>query len=292
LRKSTKFVFEFCGLDPSGKLAPVDIATFSCFNQDFLRFFAQALCSFLATTLSQKTFQHFMLEKNLKATPLAFTFSKSTCRLFFSVEIPSWMGPSGPQLAAVPGLFRWESLNGWDFLGHNLLLSQACFGGNPLMDGIFWATTCCCLRPLFPRWNSGCHEAFLTNFFLFSRWNSGYHEAFLTIFFLFSRWNSGYHEAFLTMFFLFSRWNSGYDEAFLTNFFLFSRWNSGYDEAFLTNLFLFSRWNSGYEEAFLTNLFLFSRWNSRDTQFGGRLFSYIYHKEYLHRIRFVKNLAS
>jgi hypothetical protein len=97
------------------------------------------------------------------------------------------MGFSGPQLAAVPSLFGWESLNGWDFLGHNLLLSQASFGGNPLMDeifwattccclsplfggnplmdGIFWATTCCCLRPLFPRWNSGYHEAFFTNFF-------------------------------------------------------------------------------------------------------------------------------
>jgi hypothetical protein len=55
----------------------------------------------------------------------------------FSVEIPSWMGFSRPQLTAVPGLFGWESLDGWDFLGHNLLLSQASFGGNPLMDGIF-----------------------------------------------------------------------------------------------------------------------------------------------------------
>jgi hypothetical protein len=56
---------------------------------------------------------------------------------FFLVEIPSWMGFSRPQLAAVPGFFGWESLGGWDFLGHNLLLSQASFGGNPLMDGIF-----------------------------------------------------------------------------------------------------------------------------------------------------------
>jgi hypothetical protein len=55
----------------------------------------------------------------------------------FSVEIPSWMGFSRPQLTAVPGLFGWESLDGWDFLGHNLLLSQASFGGNLLMDGIF-----------------------------------------------------------------------------------------------------------------------------------------------------------
>jgi hypothetical protein len=94
--KSTKFVFEFCGLDPSGKFAPVDIATFSCFNQDFLRFFARAPCPFLTTTLSRKTFRHFTLEKNLEATPVAFTFSKSTYRLFFSVEIPSCMGLSGP----------------------------------------------------------------------------------------------------------------------------------------------------------------------------------------------------
>jgi hypothetical protein len=139
------------------------------------------------------------------------------------------------------------------FLGHNLLLSQA---------------------------------SFFTMEFRLSRSLSQ------ELFFLFSRWNSGYHEAFLTNFFLFSRWNSGYHEAFLTNFFLFSRWNFGYHDAFLTNFFLFSRWNSVYHEAFLTNFFLFSRWNYGNTRFGGRLFLYIYHKEYLHRIRLVKNLAS
>jgi hypothetical protein len=67
-----------------------------------------------------------MVKKNLEATSYAFTLSKSSCRLF-SVEIPSWMGFSRPQLTAVPGLFGWESLNGWDFLGHNLLLSEASF---------------------------------------------------------------------------------------------------------------------------------------------------------------------
>jgi hypothetical protein len=36
LRKSTKFVLEFCGLDPLGILALVDISTLSCFNRDFL----------------------------------------------------------------------------------------------------------------------------------------------------------------------------------------------------------------------------------------------------------------
>jgi hypothetical protein len=136
LRKSTKFVFEFCGLDSTGKLAPVDIGTLSCFNQDFLRFFARAPCPFLTTMLSRKTFRHFYVKEKFGGNPFAFAFSKSSCRLF-SVGIPSWMGFSRPQLTAVPGLFGWESLNGWDFLGHNLLLSQAFFGGNPLMDGIF-----------------------------------------------------------------------------------------------------------------------------------------------------------
>jgi hypothetical protein len=102
----------FLDLIFSGELSLVDIATFSCFNQDF-------------STLLRKTFS-------------AFTFSKSTLpTLSFSVGIPSWVGLSGPQLAAVSGLFGWESLNGWDFLGHNLLLSQASLGGNPSVDGIF-----------------------------------------------------------------------------------------------------------------------------------------------------------
>jgi hypothetical protein len=47
------------------------------------------------------------------------------------------MGFSRPQLVVVSGLFGWEPLNGWDFLGHNLLLSHASLGGNPSMDGIF-----------------------------------------------------------------------------------------------------------------------------------------------------------
>jgi hypothetical protein len=136
----------------------------------------------------------------------------------------------------------------------------------------FYAPTCCCLGPFFTI--SFIKKPFSRTFFFFL-------DVILAITKPFSR-----------TFFFFSQWNSGYHEAFLTNFFLFSRWNSSYHEAFLTNFFLFSRWNSGYHEAFLTNFFLFSRWNSGNTRFGGRLFLYIYHKEYLHRIRLVKNLAS
>jgi hypothetical protein len=130
-------------------------------------------------------------------------FEATTCCCLrpFLVGIPSWMGFSRPQLVVVSGLFQWESLRGWDFLGHNLSLSQASFFtmefrlSRSLFHELYF----------FFQWNSGYHEAFLMNF-LFSRWNSGYHEAFLTNF-LFSQWNSRYHEAFLTNF-LFSRWNS------------------------------------------------------------------------------------
>jgi hypothetical protein len=134
LCKSTKFVFEFCGLDPIGRLALVDTATLCCFNHDFLRISARAPCSFITTMLSRKNFQQFALKKNLYAYPYTFTWSKSSCKLFgenpfvdgilghnlllsraFLVGIPSWMG----------------------FLGHNLLLSRAFFGGNPFVDGIF-----------------------------------------------------------------------------------------------------------------------------------------------------------
>jgi hypothetical protein len=118
-----------------------------------------------------------------------------------------------PQLVVVSGLFRWESLHGWDFLGHNLLLSHASF-----------------FTMEFRLSRSLSHELF--SFFTMGFWLSRSLSHELSFF---SRWNSGYHEAFLTNF-LFSRWNSGYHEAFLTNF-LFSRWNSGYHETFLTNFF-------------------------------------------------------
>jgi hypothetical protein len=172
-------------------------------------------------------------------------------------------------------------------LGHKLLLSRACF------HNLF-----------FSRWNSGYQEAFLTNFCFFTMefWLSGslshelfFHDGILAIrkpfsrTFSFSRWNSCYQEAFLTNF-SFSRWNSGYQEAFLTNFSFFTMefWLLG---SLFHELFFFDDGILAIRKPF-SRTFLFSRWNSINTQFGGRLFSYIYHKEYLHRIRLVKNLAS
>jgi hypothetical protein len=117
-------------------------------------------------------------------------------------------------------------------------------------------------------------------------------------------WLSGtlFHELFL-----FSRWNSGYQEAFFTNFSFFTMefWLLGslFHELFFfhdgilairkpfSRTFLLSRWNSGYQEAFFTNFSFFTMelWKYA---IWGRLFIYIYHKEYLHGIRLVKNLAA
>jgi hypothetical protein len=46
LGKSTKFALEICGLEPLSILALVDIATLSCFNNDFLRITTRAPCPF------------------------------------------------------------------------------------------------------------------------------------------------------------------------------------------------------------------------------------------------------
>jgi hypothetical protein len=113
----------------------------------------------------------------------------------------------------------------------------------------------------------------LHELFLFSRWNSGYHEAFFMNFFFF-------HDGILAITKPFSRSISFFHDGILAITKPFSRTFS-----FFTMEFWLSR-------SLFHELFLFSRWNSRDTQFGERLFSYIYHKEYLHRIRLVKNLAS
>jgi hypothetical protein len=172
----------------------------------------------------------------------------------------------------------------------------------------------------FSRWNSGYHEAFLTNFFSFQDGILAITEPFSRTFslvmvefwlsrslshklFLFSRWNSGYHEAFLTNFFSFQDGILAITEPFSRTFSLFkvefwlSRTFSFFTMEFWLSrslsheLFLFSRWNSGYHEAFFTNFFFFHDGILEIRDLGEDSF-YIYHKEYLHRIRLVKNLAS
>jgi hypothetical protein len=115
-----------------------------------------------------------------------------------------------------------------------------------------------------------------------------WHFSFFTMEFRLSR--SLFHEPLL-----FSRWNSGYHEAFFTNHFFFHDGILAIMKPFsrITSFFTMELWLSRslfHEPLFFT--MEFSRHKIRNMHFGGRLFSYIYRKEYLHRIRLVKNLAS
>jgi hypothetical protein len=124
LRKSTKFVFEFCGLDPIGRIALVDTATLSCFNHDFLRISAGAPCSFITTILSRKTFQQFALKKICKQLLTHLLDRNHHAKLFRWKSLRGW--DSRPQLIVVSGLFGGNLFVG-GILGHNLLLSLAFF---------------------------------------------------------------------------------------------------------------------------------------------------------------------
>jgi hypothetical protein len=59
LGKSTKFVLEFCGLEPVGTLALVDIATPSRFNHDFLQISTRAPCLFAERFFREKLLGSF-----------------------------------------------------------------------------------------------------------------------------------------------------------------------------------------------------------------------------------------
>jgi hypothetical protein len=111
-------------------------------------------------------------------TPLWMGLWATTCCCLrpFLVGIPSWMGFLGHNLLLSQAFFGGNPyMDG--ILGHNLLFSQAFFGGNPFVDGILG-------HNLFLSQSSFIYS--FMNFFLFSRWNSGYHEAFLTNFFHFN----------------------------------------------------------------------------------------------------------
>jgi hypothetical protein len=170
-------------------------------------------------------------------------------------------------------------------LGHNLLLSRAFSVGIPSWMG-FWATTYCCLGPFLTTLPS-FHDVILAIKKPFSR-TFLFYDGIVAIRKPFSQT------------FLFSRWNSGYQKAFLTNFYFFTMefWLS---ESLFHELFFFTMefWLS---ESLFHELFFFTMefWLSESLFHDGilqiRNFEedsfHIYHKEYLHRIRLVKNLAS
>jgi hypothetical protein len=105
------------------------------------------------------------------------------------------------------------------------------------------------------------------------------------------QWNLGYHDALYTNleYFSFSRWKSGYQGAFHTNFFSFTMelWLS---RSLSHELFLFHDGILAIKESF-TRTFLFHDGihKIRDLEEDSY---HICHKEYLHRIHLVKNLAS
>jgi hypothetical protein len=105
LGKSTKFVLEFCGLDPLGILALVDIATLSCFNHEFLRIPIRAPCpfaerffveNFFGSSHQGKKFCNNATHIHLTAIDIAYHDGNCGCNSSlsqaFSVEIPSWIG--------------------------------------------------------------------------------------------------------------------------------------------------------------------------------------------------------
>jgi hypothetical protein len=129
------------------------------------------------------------------------------------------------------------------------------------MDGIFLGRNLLLSQASFSRWNFGCRKAFLTNFFFFNDGISDIRKPFSRTFFFFHDGISAITKPFSRTF------------------------------SFFTMEFWLSR--SLSHELFSFYTMEFSRHETQNTQFGGRLFSfYIYQKEYLHKIRLVKNLAS
>jgi hypothetical protein len=177
--KSTKFVYEFCGLDPLGTLAPVDIATLSCFNHDFLRIFTQTPCLFNGTYSSRKSFMNFCkkyfnndiyirlvtITTNYHDGNLGYNLLLSRA---FSVGIPLTVG-FRPQLIVISGLSVGIPLT----VGFRpqLVVVLGLSVGIPLTVGFrlsrsLWLSQSPSRTLPLLRWNSGYHEAFHTNFFL------------------------------------------------------------------------------------------------------------------------------
>jgi hypothetical protein len=92
--------------------------------------------------------------------------------------------------------------------------------------------------------------------------------------FPFLRWNSSYHEAFLMNFSFFHDGILASRKPFLRTFLFFHDGVMAIRKPF-SRTFLFFTMEFWLSKPF-SRTFLFSRWNYVNTQFGGRLFSYIY----------------
>jgi hypothetical protein len=106
LNKSTKFVLEFCGLDPVGILALVDFANLSCFNHELLRIHTWAPCpfrpndcfreNFSVVFIKEKEFRNKVTRIYLTAIVFAHHHENWGCNSSLSrassVGTPSWVG--------------------------------------------------------------------------------------------------------------------------------------------------------------------------------------------------------
>jgi hypothetical protein len=134
LCKSTKFIFEFCGLDPIGRPALVDTATLSCFNHNFSTNFHMSPLLFYYNNVITKNFSAICAKEKSVGNSLHIHLIEIVMQTFRWKSLRGW--DSRPQLIVVSGLFGGNPFVG-GILGHNLLLSRAFFGGNHFVDGIF-----------------------------------------------------------------------------------------------------------------------------------------------------------
>jgi hypothetical protein len=270
LCKSTKFVFRILWTCPDRQTCLGWNCNPQLLQPRFSTILRWSPLPFSYTDDTQK-FSTIYTKSEYASNLLGIHFLEIIMQIFWWESFRGW-DFSRPQLVVVSGLFGGNPLMDGIFVGHNLLLSQAFSVGIPwwmgfsgpqliVVSGLFFLDGILAVTKPFSRtvsfftiefWlsRSLSHELFL-----FSWWNSGYHEACLTNFFFL-------HDGILAITkpfsrtFLFSRWNSGYHEAFLTNccFFTMEFW---LPRSLSHELFLFSRWNSGYHEAFLMNFFFF-----------------------------------
>jgi hypothetical protein len=185
-------------------------------------------------------------------------------------------------------------------LSRSLWLSQSPFTNPSSFMMEFWLSRSLSHELSFSRWNLDYHEAFIMIFcytmvsqlswnlftnFSFTRWNIGYHGAFLRIFLShggISAITEPFHEFFFHMV------ECRLSQSLLTNL-SFTWWNLGYHGAF-SRIFLLHGGISAITEPF--HEFFFSDGVIHKMHNLGNDSFHIYHKEYLHRIRLVKNLAS
>jgi hypothetical protein len=124
LRKSTKFVFEFCGLDLTGRLALVDTATSVASTMIFYEFPRESFALLFQQYCHEKLLSDLHYRKICKQLLTHSLDRNHHAKLSRWKSLRGW--DSRPQLVAVSGLFGGNPFVG-GILGHNLLLSLAFF---------------------------------------------------------------------------------------------------------------------------------------------------------------------